>query len=310
MGLPSSSTTSARSPAAAAAAGENRLLPWSRRRHPCRRRSSRARRSAAALDRRVRRQPVPQTTDRPAHRRGRAGRGGRSGRWRARPRTSLLDHPGPVDVLQVSGPVRPDRGQRHRRGHRAIHRGNGAEALVPAGPNTRGAVVGRDEIEALMKKRIAAAPPPVADPGRGRPAPWVYGTPAQLLAVADVSGHRRRAPSGGLNTGAPLRPERRGGRVRRGRRRRCGPARSASPTPAASVSSISVSPTRGSTVANMVDALDGYAEGDVVLETSEERILDDGNVCWDTTATCASQARPRRPAVQHRHTPPSLSSCR
>ena len=35
----------------------------------------------------------------------------------------------------------------------------------------------------------------------------------------------------------------------------------------------------------MVNALDGYREGDVVLETSEERVLDDGNVRRDTTTT-------------------------
>ena len=35
----------------------------------------------------------------------------------------------------------------------------------------------------------------------------------------------------------------------------------------------------------MVDALDGYREGGVVLETSEERVLDDGNVRRDTTTT-------------------------
>ena len=37
------------------------------------------------------------------------------------------------------------------------------------------------------------------------------------------------------------------------------------------------------TIVNMVDALDGYEEGGVVLETSEERVLDDGTVRRDTT---------------------------
>jgi membrane-bound serine protease (ClpP class) len=35
----------------------------------------------------------------------------------------------------------------------------------------------------------------------------------------------------------------------------------------------------------MVDALDGYEEAGVVLETSEERVLDDGTIRRDTTAT-------------------------
>ena len=39
------------------------------------------------------------------------------------------------------------------------------------------------------------------------------------------------------------------------------------------------------TITNMVDALDGYEEDGVVLETTEERVLDDGTVRRDTTAT-------------------------
>ena len=39
------------------------------------------------------------------------------------------------------------------------------------------------------------------------------------------------------------------------------------------------------TIVNMVDALDGYTEGGVALETSDERVLDDGTVRRDTTAT-------------------------
>jgi membrane-bound serine protease (ClpP class) len=39
------------------------------------------------------------------------------------------------------------------------------------------------------------------------------------------------------------------------------------------------------TIANMVNALDGYEEAGVVLETSEDRVLDDGSQRRDTTAT-------------------------
>ena len=35
----------------------------------------------------------------------------------------------------------------------------------------------------------------------------------------------------------------------------------------------------------MVNALDGYEDGGVVLETTEERVLDDGTVRRDTTTT-------------------------
>ena len=39
------------------------------------------------------------------------------------------------------------------------------------------------------------------------------------------------------------------------------------------------------TIVNMVHALDGYEEGGVVLETTEERVADDGTPRRDTTAT-------------------------
>ena len=197
----------------------------------------------------------------------------------ARAQDGPAGSPGPVDVLQVSGLFDPivvnaiDE---------AIERSteDGAQALVLQ-VNTRGAVVGRDEIEALME-RIAAAPLPVAiwvGPSGAR----LYGTPAQLLAVADVSGMAPGARVG--HTGAPLRPN--------------GEAVDfAAATTALRSGSLGLTDARRlgvfdqrvtdegiPTVANMVDALDGYAEGDVVLETSEERILDDGNVRRDTTAT-------------------------
>ena len=107
---------------------------------------------------------------------------------------------GTVDVLQVSGLFDPivisaidD----------AIERSDadGAQALVLQ-VNSRGAVVGRDEIESLLE-RVADAPLPVAvwvGPSGAR----LYGTPAQLLAVADVTGMAPGARVG--YSGVPLSP--------------------------------------------------------------------------------------------------------
>jgi membrane-bound serine protease (ClpP class) len=184
---------------------------------------------------------------------------------------------GPVDVLQVSGLIDPivigaidD----------AIDRAadDGAQALVLQ-VNSRGAVVGRDEVEALLE-RIAAAPVPIAvwvGPSGAR----LYGTPAQLLAVADVTGMAAGARVG--YTGVPLRPGGvsvdfgaaeatiRGGSVGLTQARELG------------VFKQRVADEGIATIRNMVDALDGFEEGGQVIETTEDRTLDDGTVRRDTT---------------------------
>ena len=157
---------------------------------------------------------------------------------------------------------------------------DGAQALVLQ-VNTKGAVVPRDDIEALME-RIDAAPLPIAiwvGPSGAR----LYGTPAQLLAVTDVSGMAPGARVGHI--GAPLllngaavdfgeaTTALRSGSLGLNDARRLG------------VFEQRISDEGIPTIANMVNALDGYREGDVVLETSEERVLDDGNVRRDTTTT-------------------------
>jgi membrane-bound serine protease (ClpP class) len=187
------------------------------------------------------------------------------------------ERPGPVDVLQVSGLFDPivvaaidD----------AIERSStdGAQALVLQ-VNTRGAVVPDDDIEALME-RIAAAPLPVAiwvGPSSAR----LYGTPAQLLAVADVSGMAPGARVG--HTGAPLRPNGE-------------PVSFGEATTVLRSGSLGLSDSRRldvfdqritdegiPTISSMVNALDGYEEGGVVLETSEDEVLDDANVRRETT---------------------------
>ena len=148
--------------------------------------------------------------------------------------------------------------------------------------NTRGAVVGRDEMEALLE-RIAAAPLPIAvwvGPSGAR----LYGTPAQLLAVADVTGMAPGARVG--HTGVPLQPERRTRSTSARPPTRCATARSGlSDARRLGVFEQRISDEGIPTIVNMVDALDGYEEDGVVLETTEERVLDDGTVRRDTTAT-------------------------
>ena len=136
-------------------------------------------------------------------------------------------------------------------------------------------------MEALLE-RIAAAPIPIAvwvGPSGAR----LYGTPAQLLAVADVTGMAPGARVG--HTGVPLRPngepvdfgeaadELRDGSLGLSDARRLG------------VFDQRISDEGIPTIVNMVNALDGYEEDGVVLETTEEWVLDDGTVRRDTTAT-------------------------
>jgi membrane-bound serine protease (ClpP class) len=185
--------------------------------------------------------------------------------------------PGPVDVLQVSGLIDPivvaaidD----------AIERAvdDGSQALVLQ-VNSRGAVVGRDEVEALLE-RIATAPVPIAvwvGPSGAR----LYGPTAQLLAVADVTGMAAGARVG--HTGVPLRPGGtsvdlgagesvlRGGSVGLTQARELG------------VFKQRVEDQGIPTVKNMVDALDGFEEGGRVIETTEQETLEDGTERRDTT---------------------------
>ncbi len=189
------------------------------------------------------------------------------------------DEPGPVDVLQVSGlfdPIVVDAIDE------AIARSvaDRAQALILQ-VNTRGAVVGRDEIEALME-RIEAAPIAIAiwvGPSGAR----LYGTPAQLLAVADVTGMAPGARVG--HTGVALRPN--GTAVDFGEA--AGPLRAGSlglsEARRLGVFEQRISDEGIPTIVNMVDALDGYTHDGVTLETSDERVLDDGTVRRDTTAT-------------------------
>jgi membrane-bound serine protease (ClpP class) len=196
--------------------------------------------------------------------------------------TSASDDPAPsvaaVDVLQVSGlfdeiivAAVSD----------AIERAaeQGAQALVLQ-VNSRGAVVGDAAMTDLLQQ-IADAPVPIAvwvGPSGAR----LYGTPAQILAVADVTGMAPGARVG--YTGAPLELD--GAEIDFG-----------IATDALHDGSVGLSDARSlqvfkqrisdegiATIANMIDALDGYEEGGTVLDTTTEITTDDGTVQRDTIA--------------------------
>jgi membrane-bound serine protease (ClpP class) len=188
------------------------------------------------------------------------------------------EEPGPVDVLQVSGLIDPivvsaidD----------AIDRAasSGAQALVLQ-VNTRGSVVSRNEMESLLQ-RIAEAPIPIAiwvGPSGAR----LYGTPAQMLAVADVTGMASGSRVG--YTGVPLSPN--GVSIDFGAAETALHSGSVGLTEARELGVFKQRVTDQGipTISSMINALDGYEEGGRVLETSTQQTLDDGNVRRDTTA--------------------------
>jgi len=187
--------------------------------------------------------------------------------------------PGPVDVLQVSGlfdPIVVDAIEQ------AMDRSaaDGAQALILQ-VNTRGSVVGRDTMQDLME-RIAASKVPVAiwvGPSGAR----LYGTPAQLLAVAAVSGMAPGARVG--HSGIPLRPN--GATVDFGA---ADDALRSGSLGLSDARSLGVFDQRVSdegipTIVNMVDALDGYTKDGVTLHTTKQVTLDDGTQRRDTIAT-------------------------
>lgn len=186
---------------------------------------------------------------------------------------------GPVDVLQVSGLFDPivvasieD----------AIDTSaaDGAQALILQ-VNSRGAVIGDAEMTALLG-RVADAPIPIAvwvGPSGAR----LYGTPVQLLAVADVTGMAPGARVG--YTGELLEPD--GAIVDFGAANE--PLRDGS-LGLSDARDLGVFDQRVSdegipTLKNMVDALNDYTENGVELRTTEEQVLDDGTTQRDTIAT-------------------------
>jgi membrane-bound serine protease (ClpP class) len=186
---------------------------------------------------------------------------------------------GPVDVLQVSGlfdDIIVDAIDD------AIERSDeqGAQALVLQ-VNSRGATVG-DDVMAELLQRIADAPLPIGVWVGPAGAARLYGTPAQILAVADVTG---MAPGARVGfTGPPL--ELADATVDFGIAADSLRSDSLGLSDARSLDVFKqrVSDEGIATVPNMLDALDGYEEGGVVLDTTTEVVTDDGTVQRDTIA--------------------------
>lgn len=195
------------------------------------------------------------------------------------------DNAGPVDridVLQVSGFIDPilvdaideaiDRAEADR-----------SQALILQ-VNSEGTVVDKDVVDDLLV-RVATAPIPIGiwvGPSGAR----FYGTAAQLLAVADVTGMAPgarvghmgipRDPAGlpdGVSVDFGIAEERlRSGSV------------GLSDARALDVFKQRIDDEGVPTISNMVQAMDGYEENGVVLATTELVVLDDGSTRFDTVS--------------------------
>lgn len=196
----------------------------------------------------------------------------------ASPRSTV----GRVDVLQVSGYVDPivvdAIGQ-------AIDRADedGSQALILQ-VNSNGTVVDDDTIEDLLV-RVADAPIPIGV--------WVgptgarfYGTAAQILAVADVTGMAPGARVGYL--GVPLAPTvlPEGTSVDFGRAEEQLRDGSVGLSDARSLGVFKqrIDDTGIVTISNMVQAMDGFEENGTVLVTTELVVLDDGSTRFETVS--------------------------
>ena len=187
-----------------------------------------------------------------------------------------------VDVLQVSGFIDPilidtideaiDRAVR-----------DGSQALILQ-VNSDGTIVDDDVISDLLV-RVAAAPIPIGiwvGPSGAR----FYGTAAQMLAVADVTGMAPGARVGYI--GVPLDPPGLPDGVEvdfgvAGERLRNGSI-GLSDARLLGVFKQRIDDEGIPTITNMVAAMDGYEENGVVVVTTELAVLDDGSTRFDTVA--------------------------
>ena len=181
----------------------------------------------------------------------------------------------PVDILQVSGLfdeiVVAEIGD-------AIDRAveEGSQALVLQ-VDSRGAVVSDDEIAGLLD-RIAESPVPIAvwvGPTGAR----LYGTPAQILAVADVTG---MAP--GAHVGFVGRPVSESIVLGAGLRALTNQSAGLSQARDLDVFKQRISDEGIAVIRNMFDALDGYEENGVKLDTTKEITTESGVVQRETIA--------------------------
>jgi len=189
---------------------------------------------------------------------------------------------GRVDVLQVSGYFDPII---VRSVEDAIDRAvdQNSQALVLQ-VNSDGTVVDDDAIEDLLV-RVAEAPIPIGI-WVGPSAARFYGTAAQLLAVADVTGMAPGARVGYI--GVPLDPPGLPENVEvdfgvAGERLRNGSV-GLSDARSLSVFKQRIDDEGIPTITNMVQAMDGFEENGIVLRTTELVVLDDGSTRFDTVS--------------------------
>jgi membrane-bound serine protease (ClpP class) len=189
---------------------------------------------------------------------------------------------GRVDVLQVSGFIDPILVEAI---DDAIDRAadGGSQALILQ-VNSDGTLVDDDVVDELLV-RVATAPIPIGiwiGPSGAR----FYGTAAQLLAVADVTGMAPGARVGyiGVPLDPPGLPE--GVEIDFGvaeERLRNG-SLGLSDARSLEVFKQRIDDEGIPTINNMVAAMDGYEENGVVLVTTELTVLDDGSTRFDTVS--------------------------
>lgn len=180
----------------------------------------------------------------------------------------------PVDVLQVSG-LFDDIvvAEIDDAIDRAVEQGSQALVLQV---DSRGAVVSDDRIAELMAT-IDSSPVPIGlwvGPSGAR----LYGTPAQLLAVADVTGMAPGSRVG--NVGSPVSDFVLGPGLNELRDSTAG----LSDARALGVFKQRISDLGIATLPNMIDALDGYTENGIELDTTAETVTDSGVVQRETIA--------------------------
>jgi membrane-bound serine protease (ClpP class) len=207
----------------------------------------------------------------------------------------------PVDVLQVNGLfdeiVVKSIGD-------AIDRAAdvGSQALVLQ-VDSRGAVVSDEQMAELLD-RIADAPMPIGvwvGPTGAR----LYGAPAQILAVADVTGMAPGARIG--HTGELLSPAGVGLDLGDATSRLRSESVGLSDARELGVLRQRVNDEGIPTLTSMVNALDGYAEDGRVVRTTEDELTDDGTVRRTTIAPVRQSSLPFVDRLFHTVASPAIT---